>query len=232
MPHERTCPRCHTLLVVEDDNTLVFCSHCGAPQIRLSEELRNAAEDLATQAAHPDAAGVTPDVFGSQPAASLPWDSLIRVAALFSTAFSVVAVVLPPLAFFVAPATLSFFASRHREVRITTSLGTRLGLLCGVLCSVMACLLETAVMVTLRLTNHGANPIDTILNERLSTLRDQTVAQSGEAAAKIFPAFFNIAEFRAGLVLGTFAMMMGIVILFTTAGGTLAGYLRSRSRAV
>ena len=49
---ERICPRCHTLLLNEDSGTLIYCSQCGAPQVMLSEELREkAAEDVSAQAA-------------------------------------------------------------------------------------------------------------------------------------------------------------------------------------
>ncbi len=37
---QRLCPRCHSILHTEDDTSLVFCWNCGAPQIQLSQELR------------------------------------------------------------------------------------------------------------------------------------------------------------------------------------------------
>ena len=44
---ESPCPRCHTLLTNEDSGVLMYCTHCGAPQVLLSEELREQAAERA-----------------------------------------------------------------------------------------------------------------------------------------------------------------------------------------
>lgn len=224
MPYQHSCPRCHTLLVHEDGNSLLYCFHCGAPQVLLSEELRSAAEQIDTHPAGPDAPAAVPGVFAPPASPAIPWNSLIRSAALFSSVFSIFVLAVPPLALFVAPAALSLFATRHREVRITTKLGTRFGLLCGVFCAFASSLLETIAMLMLRFSGQGANPID----ERLAYVKEQALAQSGQAAADKLQWIFTVPDFRAGMVLSIFAIIIAIILLFATAGGTLAGYLRSR----
>jgi len=40
---QHLCPRCRTVLSLPDESSLVFCTYCGAPQVQISEELREQA---------------------------------------------------------------------------------------------------------------------------------------------------------------------------------------------
>src|ERR1700735_1315094 len=102
---ERLCPRCHTLLIQEDSGVLFYCSHCGAPQVQLSEELREQAAESAI--AHIDAqtgsgnfaeAGLT-SLDSADPTA-VDWTEAVRVAGLgglIALALGLLSMAVPPV---------------------------------------------------------------------------------------------------------------------------------------
>jgi ethanolamine utilization microcompartment shell protein EutS len=235
---QRLCPRCHSVLHLEDDNTLVFCWSCGAPQVRLSQELLEAQSASASAATLPQ--NPAEPAAGS---AALPqlnrWSGAVQCAGLagaVAAGLTLVSFALPPvlllsLGWIVsAPiVVLGIYASRFRNTRITAGFAARLGLLCGLAILLSTASLDTVRMCLDRFVFHAATELDT----RLAALFAQDAAMLTErfGAADAAPAIaiLGIPEFRAGALLCSFALVSGLYLAYSAAAGAFAGLLRSRT---
>lgn len=219
----RPCPRCHTRLEFED-SSLVFCFHCGAPQVLLGQELRELAEQQqgpsGNEAQSPAAAPEDPTL--------IQWRPMLRLAGAVSACFAVVAFVLAPLSLLVPAITLSLYSSRYRQARITAGLGARIGLLCGLIVAAIVSTVGALSSLVVRLRSHGVTSVDQALNAQFQQVRDQLAAQHVPDVAST-TSFLNIPEFRAGLMLCGAAMAITFFLATISAAGALAGYVRSRS---
>jgi hypothetical protein len=201
------------------DSTLVFCPHCGTPQVRLSEELSTQAEQQLR--GEPEAVAPAP----LDPTATR-WDSLIRICAVTAALLTVFVMLVPPLAL-VAPAiVLAVYAGRHRLARITTGLGASVGLVCGTFLSLGLMLVQTAGLLALRLGTHGPNEFDAMITRTVLQTKAQMVAQAGPDAALIMDKMLTVPEFRVGLFLTGMGMAVVMLLVLSTLSGALAGYLR------
>ncbi len=210
-------------LLKDGDGALVYCPHCGAPQVRLSEELRTQADQQLSGA---------PEVVAPAPLdpAATRWDNLIRICAVTAALLTVFVMLVPPLAL-VAPAiVLAVYAGRHRLARITTGLGASVGLVCGTFLSLGLMLVQTAGLLALRLGTHGPNEFDSYFTRALIQTKAQMVAQGGADAASMMDRMTAVPEFRVGMFLGMMAMLVAILLVFSTLSGALAGYLRRGPR--
>jgi hypothetical protein len=225
---QRHCPRCRSVLHFEDHGTLVFCWNCGAPQITLSEELLDQAEQQVQDAAAGAQGSSTVQI---QDPSAVNWKAAIHIALIVAGALSAIAMLVPPaemLAWLAPSIVLALYASRNRQTRITTGLGARIGLLCGVLCSLGLMLITALQMLVLRFGIHGMAEMEANMNSVMLEAKTRAVAQSGQAAASIFDLFLTAPEFRAGFFLAGLAMVAAILMVLSTAGGAFAGFVRSR----
>lgn len=232
---QRLCPRCHSVLHIEDEGSLVYCWNCGAPQVRLSEELLEQAERqlTGTEAA---AAAANP---APRPAAPV-WRGAIRCAALagaVAAGLTLLSFALPAVAllswFWAVGApivVLGVYASRFRLTRITPGFGARLGVLSGLAIMLSSMTLNTAALLLARFVFHSSARLDSGVATVFSQLRTNMQAQSGAAAAP-FLKLLSIPEFRAGLLLSSAALFLAMYLIYSALAGIFAGYLRSRSPA-
>lgn len=246
MVNQRLCPRCHNALQPEDDAVLVYCPHCGAPQVRLSEEM---IEQAAQQAAAAAAASLDPDVPpGSRPPVdrvtepeAVVWPGAIQCAALAGAVAAVLALLafpLPPVSLLslfwslAAPiVVLGVYAVRFPRTRIQSGFGARLGLLSGLSIAIATMVLIAVGLVLARFAFHDAAPIDAWVNQAFAPTRAMLAQYSQQAgAAAVQPMFdvLNIPEFRAGFMLTSMAMMLACYLIYCSAAGAFGGYLRSR----
>ena len=209
----------------------MFCWNCGAPQVTLSEELREQAE--ATKALGDASAPVTQSYDSSQPPDLLVvWKAAILIAALVALALSVASVLLPPLELmaWAAPAiVLSIYCTRYKQTRITAGVGARLGLVCGIFTGFGLVSATAAQMLVLRFGLHRGSEFETSMDGIIAQAKAQALAQSGPAAAAMFNQL-NIPEFRAGFFLAGLAMVTLVLLLLSTAGGAFAGFMRGKAR--
>jgi hypothetical protein len=217
-----------------DEGTLIFCTHCGAPQVLLSEELLTQVEAQSKV----DAGGtnVGPVARDSR---SLVWAGAIRCAALagaVAAALMGLSILLPPaelLALFwaiVSPVVvIGFFQARFPLVPMTTGFGARLGLLTGISIAVVLSVFNTAKLLVARYGIHAMGEVDKQMNANLDQLKAQALAQPGTPVLPWIDAL-NIPEFRAGFLLMGVALLTAILLVVTTAGGAFAGFARSRPR--
>ncbi len=240
---QRLCPRCHNVLQLADDGSLVYCGHCGAPQVRLSEEMREQAEQQAAAAAaasldpeHSAAARGSVDRI-SEPTAVL-WPGAIQCAALGAAAtalLTLLAVPLPPVSrlgllwSLVAPiVVLGIYAARFPRTQITSGFGFRLGLLSSLGIVLSSLCIHTLVLLLTRFAFHNGAAIDGPLSQVFAQLRVSLIARSGAADAQPMLNWLAIPEFRVGLLLVSGGMFLTLYLIYSSLLGALAGYMRSR----
>ena len=224
----RYCHRCRSLLHTEDQGTLFFCWSCGAPQVTLSEELLEQAEQQIQDASA-----------GEQPASAAPiadpsavnWKAVIVIALMVAGAISAISIVLPPfelLAWLAPSVVLAIYASRHRQTRITGGLGARIGLICGILTSLGMAVITTTQMLILRYGLHRMAEFEANVNSIMLEAKARAIEQSGQASAGFFDLILTVPEFRAGFILMSLAAVVAMLLVLSTAGGAFAGFVRSR----
>jgi len=236
---ERPCPRCHTLLINEDSGTLIYCSHCGAPQVLLSEELREqAAENAVAQGNNATAgnfaeAGLTS--LDTADPTTVDWTEAVRVAGLgglIALALGLLSMPIPPvtiLAFLwalIAPiVVLGIYCSRRKQTRILPGFGARLGLLTGMAIAAALFTVDAVQLIFDRFIFHHGAEIDTALMGVFTKLHEAQAANQQ-------PMPFNdaIPEFRVGLLL--FSLGFGAILYlgYAVISGAFGGLLRSRNR--
>jgi len=240
---QRLCPRCHNVLLTAEDGTLVYCGHCGAPQVRLSEEMLEQAAQQATAAA---AASLDPDVpAGSRPPVdrvteptAVVWPGAIKCAGLAgagTAALTLLSFLLPPVSLlsllwsFAAPVVVvGIYTARFPRTRISTGFGARLGLLSGLAIALASLTINSVALVLERFAFHGSATMDSQIEQIFAQMRTSVTARSSAADAHSILNWLNIPEFRAGLVLASFGMMLVVYLAYTTLAGAFAGALRSR----
>jgi hypothetical protein len=238
---QRLCPRCRTVVHIEDDNSLVFCSNCGAPQVRLSQELLEAQVEATAQL--PEGAPVSMDATAAAtqntvvPALNR-WSGAVQCAGIAGAvaagltliSFAVPALGLLSMGWVVAApiVVLGVYASRFRNTRITAGFAARLGLLCGVAILVAMLALNTIHLCLDRFVFHAATAIDSQL---ATTFAQQEAVLSTQLGTDAAPMLHTLAipEFRAGILLCSFGMLSALYLVYSAAAGAFAGLLRSRT---
>jgi hypothetical protein len=237
---QRLCPRCRTVLHLEDEISLVFCWNCSAPQVRLSPEvLEQAAAQSASQASPQTAATADAAASDVTPAVLNRWTGAIQCAGLagaLAAALTLVSFAIPPVVlltlFWVVSApivVLGVYASRFRNTRITPGFAARLGILCGVAVLLGMLGLDTIHLCLDRFVFHAAAALDTQLAAAFAQQEVVVRTQLG-ADATPFLKQLAIPEFRAGLLLASFALVSTLYLIYSAAAGAFAGLLRSRAR--
>src|SRR5262245_15203255 len=130
---ERACYRCGQTL----DDSLAFCSSCGAPQIKVSRSPDQPAPEpgpVAPNSPHP----IPPAAY--DPASLVPgidWWQFLRPVLPLAFLTGIATAVLPPLGFFVLlPANIVFSISRYRHRRpqpLRGGQGARMGAMTALL---------------------------------------------------------------------------------------------------
>jgi hypothetical protein len=231
---KRICPRCHHVLQFEDEGSLVFCSNCGAPQVRLSEDLLAQAEQQqagAIQGALQQTLTTHPGQHAAPPPdpAAISWKSMIRIAAVVVAFFTLPTMFLPPLALLIPAIVLALYASRFRQTPVTAGLGARIGLLCGLFLAVAISTTGSASLFLFRFTSQRMAEFDSNLAVEMAPRRAQYIAQQGQAAGQMFDHFAAIPEFRAGVLILGSACMIAALVVFCIGGGAFAGFVRGRT---
>lgn len=234
----RLCSRCHAVLHREEEGSLIYCWNCGAPQVQLSEELRDqidqqisaqqaAAHPLAEQPAQPLA-----------PSNAVIWRGAIQIAGLAGAVAAVLAVLtfaLPPVSllsffwFISAPIiAMGFYTSRFRKTRITAGFGARLGLLTGLAILLVSSILNTIGLVLQRFVFHSTGELDSQIEKSFAQAHTAFAAQPGALSSAILSSL-TIPEFRAGIVLTSMFFLLCFYLIYSATAGAFAGYLRSRA---
>jgi hypothetical protein len=234
----RICSRCHSTLHREEEGSLVFCWNCGAPQVQLSEELRDQIDQqISAQQAAANPQASSPQQPSSQPAApgnAIVWRGAINIAGLagaVAAALTLLAFALPPLGllsffwFISAPiVVLGVYHARFRHTSITTRFGARLGLLTGLATLIATTTLYTIGLVLERFVFHSTAEIDALFQQMHTTITEQS-GPPAKAALDLLA----IPEFRAGILLASIGFGLSFYLAYCATAGAFAGYFRSRT---
>lgn len=240
---ERICPRCHNLLVNEDSGTLIYCSHCGAPQVMLSEELRERAEENTSAQAAVLTGDETPGNFAEAKLTSLDtadptavdWTEGVRVAGLgglIALALGLISIPVEAVGFLsllwalTAPiVVLGIYCARRQSTRVRPGFGARLGLVTGLAIAAAMAIVGALEFILNRFVLHHGSEIDT----GLATIFAQF--QQAQASSQQ-PMPFNLAipEFRVGLFLSSIGISICFYLAYTVISGAFGGLLRSNKR--
>lgn len=230
----RECPRCHAVLPQEYEGGLLFCSNCGAPQIRVSEDLLLEAQK---QRAVLDS-GLAAGLLGDAHPDAVVWPAAIRYAVLagaLAAALNLLSFAVPPvilLAWFWAigapVVVLGIYSSKIRPPKLRPGFGARLGLLCGLAIAFGMSVINAGGLVLARFVFHDATQIDSQLASMFAQLRTTIQQQGGPAQASLLN-WLNIPEDRLGLMLIMSAIGLVIYLGLSALGGAFAALLRSRN---
>jgi hypothetical protein len=221
------CHRCGGELPASDGAS-PFCPHCGAPQIYLQdyEEQSGALEANTT--------GAVPPPRPQQ----VEWKTAIRCALLVAVIAAVLGLVssrvqlVSPLSWLWTVSgsiiTLALYQRRRPLAWMDAGVGARIGVVVGLaLVAFFAVSLAVGGLVA-RYGLHNMAGVDAWLTETLHV--------QFEKAAAVAPAppelqrFWYSPEFRAGMMLATFGMMSGFLLVLSTIGGAVGGLMRTRRK--
>jgi hypothetical protein len=234
----RICPRCHAVLHREDEGALVYCWNCGAPQVQLSEELRDQIDQqISAQqaAANPLAEPISQPI---APSNAVVWRGAIQTAGIagaIAAALALLSFALPPVTllsffwFISAPIiVMGVYSSRFRKTRITAGFGARLGVLTGLFILIVTSTLNTIGLVLERFVFHSTAELDTQIEKLFAQVHTNFATQS-QQSVKIMSDMLAIPEFRAGILLTSIFFGLTLYLAYSATAGAFAGYLRSRS---
>jgi hypothetical protein len=221
------CHRCGGELPASD-GVSPFCPHCGSPQIYLQdyESQSGASENNTTGAVPPP----KPQQVEWKTAMRCALLVAVIAAALNQVATKVQVVSLVSLLWIVSGSmiTLALYQRRRPLAWMDARVGARIGVVVGL--ALVACLgIAMAVGgLVARYGLHSMSGTDAQLTELLRVefeqLNAMAPASPGERALWFTP------EFRAGMMLLGFGVMSGFLLVLSTVGGALGGFMRMRRK--
>ncbi len=219
------CHRCGGELPASDGES-PFCPHCGSPQIYLQdyEQQSGAVEANTTGAIAPP-----------RPQ-QVEWKTAIRCAALVAGVAAGLSLVSEQLQVISLLSTLwtisgsiialAMYQRRRPLAWMDAGVGARIGLVVGL--ALVACLGVAWGVggLVARFGLHSLAGFDDQMTQVLKVGYDKTVAMNSMPPE--FRRFWFSPEFRAGYVLAMFGVVSGILLVMSTVGGAVGGFMRMR----
>ena len=219
------CHRCGGELPASDGES-PFCPHCGSPQIYLQdyEQQSGAVEANTTGAIAPP-----------RPQ-QVEWKTAIRCAALVAGVAAGLSLVSERLQVISLLSTLwtisgsiialAMYQRRRPLAWMDAGVGARIGLVVGL--ALVACLGVAWGVggLVARFGLHSLAGFDDQMTQVLKVGYDKTVAMNSMPPE--FRRFWFSPEFRAGYVLAMFGVVSGILLVMSTVGGAVGGFMRMR----
>ncbi len=247
--NDRPCIRCQQTVQLEDGH-LIYCTHCGAPQIFLSEELQVEIAQTSHEYAQKNAPAPAP----SSDAPPSPrwarrsnrtadptrqtWPLGIEyalLAAAVTLALGFLSILVPPASALVllwvlgAPIlTVTVFNTRARTPAPTTSgFAARLGFLTAILVVLSCAVTFTLSLVLKRFVFHDAALFDAQIAASFAQQRELALQRLG---ASVQPTLDMLAvpEFRVGLMLSGSAVFAAFYLLLSTVAAGVTGLVVRR----
>jgi hypothetical protein len=221
------CHRCGGELPASD-GVSPFCPHCGSPQIYLQdyEQQSGAAEADTTGAAAPP-----------RPQ-QVEWKTAIRCAMLvagIAAGLSLVASrvqVVSALSWLWTISgsiiTLALYQRRRPLAWMDAGIGARIGMVVGL--ALVGCFAVAMAIggVVARYGLHSMAGVDAQLTQMLHAQFEKATAISPEPPE--VQRFWFSPEFRAGMMLAGFGMLAGFLLVLSTVGGAVGGFMRMRRK--
>jgi hypothetical protein len=221
------CHRCGGELPARDGLS-PFCPHCGSPQIYLQDY------EQQSGAAEADTTGAVPPPRPQH----VEWKTAIRCAVLvagIAAGLSLVAArvqLVSPLSWLWTISgsiiTLALYQRRRPLAWMDAGVGARIGVVVGL--ALVACF-AVAIAVGGLVARYGLHSMAGV-----DALMTETMHAAFEKAAAMAPAppelqrFWYSPEVRAGWVLATLSMMAGFLLVLSTVGGAVGGFMRMRRK--
>lgn len=222
------CHRCGGELPARDGAS-PFCPHCGSPQIYLQDY------EQQTKGSEPDTTGATPPPRPQQ----VEWKTAIRCAVLVAGVAAVLSLVsqrvqvafLFSLLWTISGSIITLALYQHRRplAWMDARVGARIGLVVGL--ALVACLgVAWGVNgLVARYVLHSLAGFDAQLTELLRVQFEKANASTPEPL-EVKKLWFS-REFRAGIMLTGFGMLSGGLLLLSTVGGAVGGFMRTGRKA-
>jgi hypothetical protein len=223
------CHRCGGELPASD-SVSPFCPHCGSPQIYLQDyEQQNGGTEA-------DTTGAIPPPRPQR----VEWKTAIRCAVLVAGIAAVLSLlaVRVPLASVSALSwlwtmsgsiiTLALYQRRRPLAWMDAGVGARIGMVVG-LALVAGLAIATAIGgLVARYGLHSMAGVDAQLTQMLHVQLEKAVAITPQPPE--LQRFWYSPEFRAGMMLAGFGMMAGFLLVLSTVGGAVGGFMRMRRK--
>jgi hypothetical protein len=219
------CHRCGGELPARDGLS-PFCPHCGSPQIYLQDyEQQNGGAEA-------DTTGAIPPPRPQQ----VEWKTAIRCAALVAGVAAGLSLVsqrvqvvsLLSLLWTISGSmiTLALYQRRRPLAWMDAGVGARIGLVVGL--ALVACL-GVAWGIGGLVARYGLHSLAGFDAELTRTFREGFEKASAMAPQppEVMRLWFS-PEFRAGMMLAGFGMLSGFLLILSTVGGALGGFMRMR----
>ncbi|HEX3968441.1 MAG TPA: hypothetical protein VHW70_10780 [Edaphobacter sp.] len=221
------CHRCGGELPASD-GVSPFCPHCGSPQIYL--------QDVQQQSGVSE--GDTTDTVPPPKPQQVEWKTAMRCALLVgaiaaglnqvATRFQMISLV--SLLWIVSGSmiTLALYQRRRPLAWMDAKVGARIGIVVGL--ALVSCLgIAMAVGgVVSRYVLHSMSGADLQLTESMRAELEQINAMT--PAPAWLRALWFTPEFRAGMMLAGFGVISGFLLVLSTVGGALGGFMRMRRK--
>jgi hypothetical protein len=221
---QQYCHRCGGEFSLANDTS--FCPQCGAPQLYLPDYEGTASTSGAVFASVPQVLNLK----------TIDWKAAIGCAALVSTVavlLCLASIALPFISLLgvcwilsASMATLALYQHRRPVALMNPRIGARIGLTTGLLLITSLGLSLAIAGLIARFGTHSMVQFDAETAARWAAAR-ATLAASGAESAEMLR-FFDLPEFRAGLMLAGIGIYAVILLLLSTLGGAFGGLLRTR----
>ncbi len=205
-----------------------FCPHCGAPQIYFQEN------DQQTESSGVGTSGAGPPPRSQK----VEWKTAIRCALLvagIAAGLSLVSVrvqVLSPLSWLWTISgsiiTLGFYQRRRPGAWMDAGVGARIGVVVGLALVTFFAISMAIGGLVARYGLHGMGATDAQLTDFFRTQLEKANAITPQPPE--IQRFWFSPEFRAGMMVAGFGMVSGILLVLSTVGGAVSGFLRTRRK--
>jgi hypothetical protein len=221
------CHRCGGELPAKDGMS-PFCPHCGSPQIYLQDY------EQQSGGAEADTTGAIPPPRPQQ----VEWKTAIRCAALVagvaaglslvSQRVQVVSLLSMLWTISGSMIALALYQRRRPLAWMDAGVGARIGLVVGL--ALVACLGGAWAVggLVARYGLHSLAGFDAELTQMLHAQFEKASAITPQPAE--MQRFWYSPEFRAGMMLVGFGMLSGFLLLLSTVGGAVGGFMRMRRK--
>lgn len=216
------CHRCGGELAASD-GTAPFCQHCGAPQLVLP--------DYSTSTEGSEAGETTGALPPPRPQ-KVEWKTAILCAAAVAVVAGVLTLLsaqFPKLVFAWwlwtisgAAIALGLYQKRRPKAWMDAAVGTRIGVVAGLALVISIATSMAIVGLVARFGLHMMGPFDADIRAQL----EKAAAMNPQPAEAM--RYVRLPEFRAGIMLGGFAILSGFVMIFSAIGGAMSGMMRMR----
>jgi hypothetical protein len=206
-----------------------FCPHCGSPQIYL--------QDYEEQSSGADAGSTTGAVPPPRPQ-QVEWKTAIRCAALVAGVAALLSLVsarvqlVSPLSWLWTISgsmiTLALYQKRRPLAWMDAGVGARIGVVVGLALVTCLSVAMAGAGLVARYGLHSMASFDADLTQMLHAQVEKAAAATPQTPAVI--QFLYSPEVRAGMMLAGFAMVSGVLMLLSTVGGALGGFMRMRRK--